>query len=399
MARRTRVLVAVLLASVVAWPCVARAGSVSMEAKEKDLAAVLDLMASHGGPRLTPHPDAAKEPFSFAAKQLARNSAVRWLCRSCGLAAVKGEGGGTVVGKPAINEAELKQYKVAPLFKEEDDAEALLRFLRKVIIAAFEHREEADGKAKLPEAEIILQDGKLKVLAPAVVHKEIVALFQAMAKVKERGNTAQMAVKYASSDLGYFRASTGAKPPSMKGKVTFGLEEALAAEAAGELTTHSETSVYIDAFDPALAKAKVSMVTTDKPLDFAAGAVAKALNARLMAYDGAWLIVRAARKPLYDGLVVRVYHVGGTMPWGGGSIGDMILRRARGLEVPEGLPYAIELVGDRLIACVPAEMHKQIEGFTQLRRPGDRDGRDGRDGRFPWGGRPGGRGGPGGGRR
>ncbi len=368
----------------------AAGAGVSMQAEDKELGAVLALVASHGGPPLAAHAEAGDEQWSFATRQMSRTGAIRWLCRACGLAVARGKGGKAVVGKPSTDGAELEKYKIASLVGNDDEAEALVRFIRAVILAAFESREEGEGEgdAGLPEAEALYQGERLKVLAPGVVHREVLALLQAMARAKERGDVEQMTVKYSPYDLGFFRASTGAKPPSPKGAVALELDGATAAEAAWQLTTRSQASFYVDARDPGLAKATVSLTVRDKPLAFAASAVAEALGARLVTYDGAWLFVRPARRPLYEGLVVRVYYVGGEVF--GRSVGEIAAWRARQIELPEGLPYAIERVGDRLLASAPLDVHEQLEDITTWRRP--RDGRDGRGGRPNWGGPRGGRG-------
>jgi hypothetical protein len=124
--------------------------------------------------------------------------------------------------------------------------------------------------------------------------------------------------------------------------------------------------------------------------------VAEALKAEVMAYDGAWLFVRKARKPLYEGLVCKVYFFGSSDQEGGGfgpgRFLDFALRRIREEGLPQGLPYAVQRVGDRLLACAPAETHERLEGITRWRAPGSDDDDDHRG----WGPPPGwGRGRPG----
>lgn len=370
-----------VLGLVLAWAATP-AAAVTMQAKETELAKVLETMAANGGARLTPHPEAAGETLSFATARMARTGAVRWLCRSCGLAVVEGEDGKACVGKPSAAKAEIRESKLGTLVQSEEEAEALVGFIRKVILAAFETREEREGGGRLPEAEVVFQEGQLKLLAPPVVRKEVAALLGAMARAKEQGDVETMTVKYGAYGLGYFRASTGAKPPALKGDASIELEGASAAEAAWTLTTQSKASFYIDAHDPALAKAELSLAAKDRPVGFVVKAMAEALDATVMPYDGAWLFVRKARKPLYDGLVVRVYYIAG----GESLVTRMLTRPLSELETPDGLPYAIERVGDRILACVPPETHEQLQRLANWRRPGDGDVRRGWPG---WGRRGG----------
>ncbi len=384
------------LAVAVAWaaPIVAEAGGVNVTAEETPLPEILAMVAAEGGPALAPHPDITGESLSFATRQMSRTGTARWLCRACTLAVVEGEDGKPVVGRPSINKAEIRPYKLGKLVADEDQAKALVRFVEAVMIRAFEHRERPEKGGALPEAEVIFQEGKLKVLAPPVVHKEVLALLQAMAKVKERGDIETVAVKYGAYDLGFFRASTGAKAPSPTGSLSLDLDEAAAGEAVWALTAKAKTSFYIDPGDPGLAKAKVSLSVTDRPLAFAAKQVAQELGAELMSYDGAWLLVSKARKPLYEGLICKVYYIGGS---GGGEEDrgsrflEFALRRATGTDLPEGMPYAIERIGPRLLACAPADVHERIQGITNWRVPGE-DG-DRRGWRPPGGWGRGGRGG------
>ena len=376
---------AAVLAVAVAWaaPIVAEAGGVNVTAEETPLPELLAMVAAEGGPALAPHPDITGESLSFATRQMSRTGTARWLCRACTLAVVEGKDGKPVVGRPSINEAEIKPYKVGKLVADEDQAKTLVRFIEAVMIRAFEHRERPEKGGALPEAEVIFQEGKLKVLAPPVVHKEVLALLQAMAKVKERGDVETVTVKYGAYDLGFFRASTGAKAPSPTGSLSLDLDEAAAGEAVWALTAKAKTSFYIDPGDPKLAKAKVSLSVTDRPLPFAAKQVAQELGTELMSYDGAWLLVSKARKPLYEGLICKVYYIGS----GGGEEGrgsrflDFALRRALGEGLPQGLPYAVERVGDRLLACAPADVHERLEGITNW---GNRDGDNGDDRRPGW---------------
>ena len=345
-----------------------RAAAFAVDAKDADLSAVLELIAAGGGPKLQPHPEVATAKVSFAAKQLAPTAAVRWLARSCDFAALKGKDGTLVLGKPEHDKAVVKQYKVARLAATQARGDVLTGFVSKVLFAAFPSRsEDAEGQA-VPKLDVKWAKGRLKVLAPAAVQREVLALLTAMAKAGDDGDIEPMKVKYGSYDLGFFRTSMGAEPPPMKGNVSLELADAPAAEAARQLTVQCKTSFYIDAWDEGLREATVSLSAADQPLSVVAQKVAKALGAELLAYDGAWLFVREARKPLYESLIVRVYNISGK--FFGRSIGDFVEQRANQIPLPKGLPYAIERVGDRFLVSLSGQLHKQFEDLLSLRRPG-----------------------------
>ena len=371
MAKRTAKLTALLVACALvvtsAQGLAAAAGRVSIDAKDAKLDLILQLMAAQGAAKLAAHPDMADEPLTFATKQMSRTAAVRWLCRACRLTVARGSDGASVVGKPSIDKGLVKQYKIAGLVANELEAEGLVSFIREVLFAAFLNREEGDDGKLVPRADAKCEKDRLKVLAPGVVQKEVLALLQAMSRAKERGDVEQLAVKYSAYDLGLFRAGTGAEPPSLKGTVTLDLQGAAAAEAAWELTSKSEVSFYIDPWDPALAETKVSLSVQDAPIASAARKLAEALGAEAIQYDGAWLFVRGPRQPLYDGLVVRVYNVAGESH--GRAIAETVLRRAKALKLPRGLPYAIERVGDRLLASMPATLHQRLEEIVKAHTP------------------------------
>lgn len=370
-------LAVLLAAGVCATPlAAARSRGVSIDAKEAELAFVLNLLSSGTSAKLTPHPDVAKERVTFAAKSLTRTAAVRWLCRTCGLVAARGKGGQVVVGKIASAEAIVKSYKAAALAPTGASGEAMAAFIRSVMFRAFPGRESDDEGKLAPKLAVKWEKGRLKVLAPAMVQREVLALLQAMARAKAHNDVLPLSVKYEPYDLGFLRTTAGAEPPPMKGNISVKLAGASAAEAAWELTTRSKVSFYADPWDPGLQEASVTLEAKEQPLSAVAEKVAAALDAELFGYDGAWLLVRASRRPLYESLVVRVYNVSGDLF--GRSIADVVERRVRRIELPEGLPFALERVGGRFLLSAPGSTHKQFGDTLKLmpRGPGGRPWRD-----------------------
>lgn len=387
--RRTLAIVSSLL--VLAAPMAAAVGKVQIDAKDAELHALLQLLSAQTGIRFAAHPDLATNQFTFATKQMSRTGAVRWLCRACRLSVTRGKDGGWVVGPPSADKGVVKQYKISGLVKDELEADALVSFIKSAILPAFLNREDGEHGGQVPETAAKYEDERLKVLAPPVVHREVLALLHAMAKAKDNGNVETLDVKYESQDLGLFRSGTGSEPPPLKGTVTFELEDATATEAAWQLTSASDVSFYVDPWDKELCEKKLSLKAKDLALASAARQFAEAAGAQLIQYDGAWLLVRSNRKALYESLAVRAYNVSGE--FFGRPVAESVARRAKDIRLPDGLPCAVERVGNRVLASMPGPMHKQIDEIVKSRAPTRPPGGEGgwrdRWGRRPWGPRGG----------
>lgn len=328
------------------------AESTTVDVEDVELDFLASILTQQTGTKVVAHPEAAKERVTFAAKRLSRTGVLRWVCRSCGLAATPGSGGAVVLGKRATDAPTVKSYTITTLLKTEPEAAALVAFIKAVPFVAFKNRDDdlrLDAK---------IEGGKLKVLAPRVVHKEVLALLQAMSRAKKEGDQEAVTVDYAALDLGLLRPGSGAPPPPLKGNVSVELSDVAPARAAWALTSKSDVSFYVAPWDGTFDDVKVSLSAADKALADAARDLAKALRAELVPYDGAWLFVREPQKPLYQGIEVQVRRADA------GVMARLSLsalsRRLAGGRLPEGLPFAIERAGERLLTALPADMSKDV---------------------------------------
>ena len=355
---------------------------VVVDAEEAELPIVLELLAAQGCATLTAHPDLAKEEITFAVSQIGRTAAVRWLCRSCNLTLIPGKDGKVnVLARPSSAMAIVKSYKVGRLAPTEETGRGLVAFVRAVFLAAYQQREEDEAGELKPDLDVKWEKGSLKVLAPRFVQREVLALLKAMARAKETGNVATLTVEYAPYDLGLFGGNHNARRRPMTGRVSLQLAAVPAPQAAAELTSKTTVSFFVDPWDQGLTEAKVSVEAGSLTVSKAAKEIAKQLGAEMVWYDGAWIFVREARKPLFESLQVWVHNVSGDVF--GRSIADMSERAAKGVPLPEGLPYAVERVGDRLLTSMPESLHKPLADTLG----GGRWGRGMRQGERPWEGR------------
>ena len=361
---------------------VARDGRrVTLDVKEVALGEVVKLLAAQGGPRLTVAPDAGETEITFAISAASRGATVRWLCRACRLVVVKDESG-LAIGPPAFDEAAMKEYKVARVAATEQRAEALVAFLRRVVLGAYQNRAENEAGELAPQLEITYAAGKLKVLAPRMVQREVLELLRAMVRAKKAMSYEELRVPYEPYELG-FLGSRGTMPPALKGDISLELDGVEATEAVWGLTRASKrASFFLDPWDEALAKRRVTLSAKELPVGVAAKRLADQLGVERVFYDGATVFVTAARKPIFESLVVRVYNVSGNVL--GRSIADEVGRRAKALELPEGLPYAVETVGTKMLAAAPGPTHRQLEDLLRLAgRLGDLPGAGRWPGGFP----------------
>ena len=355
-----------LVAWVVACGAASAAGTrgsrVSLDVDEVELAQVVQRLAEAGGPRLAAHADAAKLPVCFVGEGLSRGAVARWLCRSCRLVVVK-QKNQLVIGRPGIDEAKLKEYKVAKVAPTQPAAAALVAFLRRVVLGAYQNRQAGEDGELEPQLEVTCAAGRLKVLAPPMVHREVLALLRAMVQAKRPLSYEELRVRYEPHELGFLGAR-GRVPPRLAGDVALDLADVTAAEAARELTRASKASFFIDPWDDELAKARVTLKAERLPVGVAAEKVAKQMSAERVFFDGASVFVRPARKPIFESLVVRVYNVSGSIL--GQSVAEEGERRAKALELPENLPYSVDRVGEKLLAAMPGPQHRQLEQILRL---------------------------------
>jgi len=362
MRRTTWAVAVVTLVSSTAVLGGARRGRLSLVVEDVELAKVLEQLAAQGGPRLTADPEAAKLPITFAIHNASKGMAARWLCRACRLVAVK-QGRAVVVGRPPLAEATMKEYKVARLAPTRMHAEALVAFLRRVVLGAYQNRLADEGGALKPDLEVTCAQGRLKVLAPPMVQREVVALLRTIVRAKKPMSYQELRVPYQPYELGFLGAR-GSMPPKVRGDVSLDLADATADKAAWSLTKASEANFFVDPWDEGLRQTKLSLEAEKLPVGLAAERVTKQLGVDRVFYDGATVFVRPARKPIFESLVVRVYNVSGNLF--GMSIADEATKRAKGLKLPPNLPYGVERVGDKLLAAAPGELHRHLEGIMKL---------------------------------
>jgi len=360
-------------------PPIAHGGRVVLDTKEVELERVLALLVAQGGPRVVAAPDVAERPITFAVKTDAGSRALRWLCRHSGLVAAPGANGPLTLGRPAIDKPIVKDYKVTRLAETEKAQEALLDFITHVCFAA--HRLQG-GDAAAAEAK--LEKGRLKVRAPIPVQREILALLRAAAETGERHANEVLRVVYASHETGLFLPRGSARPPKLTGKVTLDVTDETADAATWALTSASTASFFIDPWDKALRERHISLEADGTALADVVKQLETQLDARRVWYDGAWVLVREQRLPLFDGTLVRAYYAPSAFrPWA-----EQRLRRLAGAAGQRsGLPYAAERVGDRILASMPPDVHESFEAFRERRdEEGDNDGPRPRHDRRPKGG-------------
>jgi len=361
--RSVRRTMAVMLVAGLSGPLVAGERTVTLDVEEVALSELATLLAEQGCPRLAVEPEAAETPVTFAISNASRGEAVRWLCRVCRLAVVKREGA-LHIGRASIDEATVKEYKVGRLAPTAVRAEALAAFLRRVILGAFQNRVPNDAGELEPQLAVVGAPGKLRVLAPIMVQREAVTLLRAMVRAKKPLAYEGLRVKYEPYELGFLGAR-GAKPPDQEGEVSLDLEGATAVDAVRELTRASKkASFFVDPWDGTLAERKVTLRAEKLPVGVVARRMAEQLGVERVPYDGATLLVTAARKPIFESLVVRVYNLSGKVL--GRSIADEVGARAKNIELPENLPYGIEMVGTLMLAAAPGPTHREFEELLNV---------------------------------
>ena len=340
----------------------ATAAGVVIDAKEVDLPEVLRLLAAQGGPTVAADPSVAKEKITFAIKEVQPYAALRWLCRACGFVVVPGQGGRLVIGKPTLDKAAVEEYNVASLGATPAGAEPILDFMKRVVLPSYLNRTKAENGESLPELEATLERGRLKILAPPMVQREVATLLRAVSLAKKGAGSEEVRFAYRPYELGMLNPRSPAlAPPSPRGEVSFDLAEASASEAAWAMTSGSKASFFIDPWDDGLRTAKVTLKAEKMSLKTASGQVAKLLAAEPVWFDGAWVFVRPLRRGLFEDFSVRVYGFSGTGPWGN-LIAEGSVNNAQWLKLLPGLPYSVNRIGDHVLAALPANAHKGIEG-------------------------------------
>jgi hypothetical protein len=291
--------------------------------------------------------------------------AVRWLCRACGLVVVPSKAGRLVVGKPSLDAAVAEDYNVASVAATPAAAEALLDFVKRAVLGAYQHRERTEGGEVKPELEATFEKGRLKVLAPRMVHREVLTLLKTMAATRKPASVEELHVAYKPYELGMLNARGPVAPPMLpKGEVSFELAGAAAAEAAWALTSKSKANFFIDPWDEGLRTTKVTLAAEKMSVKAAAEQIAKQLWAEQCWFDGAWMFVRGPRRPYYEKFCARIYNVAGTGLAGSYMAGEAE-RQGKAIKLPEGFPYAVDRVGDKLLAAMPEDLQRPFEALMK----------------------------------
>jgi len=343
------------------WDHSVGAAGVAIDAKEVELPAVLRLIAAQGGPTIVADPSVAQERVTFAVKEVQPYAALRWLCRACGFVVVSGQGGRLLIGRPALDKAILEEYNVAPVAATPAGAEALLDFTKRVVLPSYLNRIKAEDGEVLPQLEATFEKGRLKILAPPMVQREVATLLRTVAQAKKGASADELRVAYRPYELGMLNPRSPALAPApLRGEVSLDLAQASAYEAAWAMTSASKASFFIDPWDEGLRAAKVTLKAEKMPLKTAADQVAKQLVAEPCWFDGAWVLVRPLRRGLFEDFSVRVYSLGGTGVWGN-WIAEGSVNNAQWFKLSPGLPYSVNRVGDHVLTALPANAQKGIE--------------------------------------
>jgi len=361
------------------WVCSAEAALVVIDAKETELTKVLELLAAQGGPALVADPAVAKEKITFAVKEVEPQEAVRWLCRACRFVVVPGQGGRLTVGPPSLDKAVRKEYKVASVAATSAATDGLVSFIKRVIFASYLNRAKAENGEVVPELEATVANTRLTIVAPSMVQREVTALLRTIARVTREGSFKVLQVSYRPYELGMLNPRAPVPLPAIgKSDTSLDLAQVSAFEAAWALTSASDASFFIDPWDEELKEARVTLKAEKMSLRVVVAELGKQLRAEPVWFDGAYLFARASRRGLWEDFSVRVYNFEGRGGWANFAL-EAAERRAQGRGSPlgprppgrpgdqaedrsgNGLPYAVNRVGDYALAALPQERHKDVE--------------------------------------
>ena len=355
----------------------ARAGrTLSVDAREALLGDVVKLMVAQGAPRVAVHEDLAHRKVTFAAKGISPAAGLRWLCRVEKLVVAR-DGGRLVLMPPARVPVVTKVYKIAKLAPTHEAARALDTFIQSTVFQLYPHRgRDADGKPA-PRLEVECVPGKLRLVAPMMVHREVVALLNATLAVRSGRGYKQVAARYGATDIG-FLAERGAPPaPRLQGEVELEGGQYEARVAVWMLTRAAGMSFYLDPWDDSLGKAHVELAGGKRALRATAEDLAGSLGAALRWYDGAWVICRGDRAPLFGDYRLRAYNVSGTNPFLRPLLG--FARRQGEQRRRSTVPSAVERMSEDLwLVGGPSALHEALEGFVERGRGGPSFRRPGR---------------------
>jgi len=337
----------------------------AIDAKEASLTDVVRLLVAQGAPPIAVHPDLAERKVTFAAKAMTTSGVLRWLCRTQGLVVFRGKDRRLVISLPKAEPLIEKDYKVVRLVPTQEEADALVNFIKRVIFVAHPIRGKGDDGAPVPAFEAVCDRGKLQVAGTAAVQREVLALLRAMSKARAGRSMEDLRVPYEPYEIGFFGGEPRRPSPKLGGNVTLSVTDVPVAEAVWALTSVAPVSFFADPWEPAFAEMKVSLEADKAPLADVAKDLAAQLGAERCWYDGAWVFVRPERRPLFESFHARVYNISGA-----GPLRRMLARAGRDLSraAPSArgdLPFAIESAHDLLLISGPAEWHDAARNFVR----------------------------------
>jgi len=364
-----------LAAVACALPLNAAGGARTIDIDARDVAVgdIAKLIASQGGPTMTVRDDVADEKVTFAAKGISPGAAVRWLCRTCTLAVVS-DRGRLVLGRASLPPSEKKEYRLSRIVTSPLAASALVSFIEKTIFGLHPNRMHNEQGELAPVLQASYDRGRLEIVAPEEVQREVVALLKAMSRVTTARSVKEVTVTYRPWEIGFLSSRTGGAPGKLQGKVDLEVSSATAHQAACALTSASKTTFFVDPWDKGLGRAKLTFQAEGQSLAGAAHQLRHRLGAELCWYDEAWLLVRDHRRGLFDNYLMRVYNLADTGPYVK-SLAGLVKGIAQGQALPRDLPYSMERVGDLWLIAAPPAWHEPIKEF--VKNPAEPP-------RFPW---------------
>lgn len=371
------------------WP--AHGGkTAAIDARQARLGDVVRLLMAQGAPRVVVSERIADREVTFAAKGISPAAALRWLLRVEKLLVEEDEKGRLALSPPGEVQSLEKNYKVTKLAPTKEAADGLVAFIERTILRLYPHREADEDGTRLPRLEVECEQGKLQVVAPLMVQREVVALLNTLVAARSRRGYKQVAVRYRPTEIGFLCERNAPPAPKLDGQLELEAGSVEAWEAAWRLARAAGISFYVDPWDDALVKAQVRLAAGKRSLEATVSSLREQLGARLRWYDGAWVFCRQGREALFGDYLMRVYNLSGTGPFVRSFVG-ITRNLVRPRSLPSSVPSAFEQVGEDLwLLGAPSAWHDPLEEFLKRpaepwRRPGWRDRGPGRwPGRGRW---------------
>jgi len=341
----------------------------TIDARQARLGEVVKLMMAQGAPRVVVSQKIADREVTFAAKGISPAAALRWFSRVEKLLVEEDEKGRLALSPPEEVRSLEKTYKVTKLAPTKEAADGLAAFLEGTILRLYPHREADQSGARLPRLEVECEPAKLRVVAPLMVQREVVALLNTMVSARSGRGYKQVAVRYRSTEVGFLSERNASPAPRLDGQVELEAGAVEGWEAAWRLTRAAGMTFYVDPWDDALVKAQVRLAAGKRSLEATVSSLRGQLGVRLRWYDGAWVLCRQSREAFFGDYVMRAYNLSGTGPFVRSFMG-ITRNLVRPRSLPSSVPSAFERVGEDLwLLGAPSAWHDPLEEF--LKRPAE----------------------------